>query len=305
MELRQLECFCAAADLENFSKAADRMHMTQPALSSSIQTLEKELDIQLFLRNGKRVRLSQQGKLLFAQAQRILKERDAFLVLCSSQKKSESIRLRAAVASDLLPEIIRGFRAKNPDIELFILQNDSASDPYDLCLDAVPVQKIGVNDTVLLREDIVLAVPPTHEWAQRSHIALEELSGKPIISLRTGQHLRDLEDSFFTSAKVQPHRFIECDSPATLRQLIRSGLGAALVPEISWSSIRNDGIRFIPISRPVCARCIVVRLERDDAAAKLLRSYLIEFFSGLQPTAGDEDGKRIMPDESPFPEDSV
>lgn len=278
MEFRQLECFCAAGELEHFSNAAERLHITQPALSGSIRSLEQELDVTLFIRDGKRVHLSSQGRALLPQAQRILAERDSFLVQAGHGQQTAVVRFAVTAASELLPGIINGFRRAHPGVELILLQTEQEADAADLYLEVTMEARYTSKETTLTGEEIMLAVPVTDKLSQQETISLQSLSDVPLISLRPGHHMRGLEDHYFRRAGITPHRTVECDSPATLRQLIRLGLGIAMVPSLSWRSAESPEVRFIPISWPQCRRFLSIRVERNDPAVFLLRDYLVQFF---------------------------
>lgn len=284
MEFSHLECFCAAGELEHFSKAAERLHMTQPALSASIRALERELDVQLFIREGKRVRLSSQGRVLLQQAQRILTERDSFLVQATRENRRAIVRFSATAASEMLPDIINGFRTEHPDIVLVLIQTEQDSGSADLYLEVTMEERHNENETTLMKENIMLAIPRSHPLFDRNDVSLKELTGVPIISLRPGQHMRGLEDYYFRRAGITPHRTVECDSPATLRRMISLGLGIAMVPARSWSSAESPDVRFVPISWPDCRRYLTVRVIHDDVPVLLLRDYLITYFRSLQNT---------------------
>lgn len=278
MEFSHLECFCAAGELEHFSKAAQRLHMTQPALSASIRALERELDVQLFIREGKRVHLSSQGRVLLQQAQRILAERDAFLVQANHGQNRAVVRFSATAASELLPGIINGFHTKYPDIELVLIQTEQENDPADLYLEVTMEERRNEKETTLMEESIRMAIPISNPLALRESVSLKELTNIPVISLRPGQHMRGLEDHYFRRAGITPHRTLECDSPATLRQMISLGLGVAMVPAKSWRSAESPDVRFVPISWPDCRRYLTVRVEHNDAPVLLLRDYLVAYF---------------------------
>lgn len=278
MEFRQLECFVTAGELEHFSNAAERLHITQPALSGSIRALEQELHIELFVRDGKRVHLSSQGRALLPFAQKVLSERDKFLVQAGRGQHTAVVRFAATAASELLPEIIGGFRREHPEIELILMQTEQEAGAADLFLEVTMEARHTVKETTLTSEDIMLAVPITDSRSSRDSISMLELKDASIISLRSGHHLRGLEDHYFRRAGITPHRTVECDNPETLRHLIRLGLGIAMVPALSWRSAESSEVRFIPISWPECRRYLSVRVERDDPAVLLLRDHMIRFF---------------------------
>ncbi len=282
MEFSHIECFCAAGELEHFSKAAQRLHMTQPALSASIRVLEAELGVKLFIREGKRVHLSSQGRVLLQHAQRILMERDSFLVQARRGHERSAVRFSATAASEMLPGVINGFHSMYPDIELVLIQTEQETDPADLYLEVTMDVRHNEKETTLMGEPIMLAIPASNPLFQHEAVSLSELTGVPLISLRHGQPMRKLEDYYFRCADVVPHRIIECDSPATLRQMISLGLGVAMVPAQSWSSAESPGVRFVPISSPSCRRYLTVRVEHNDTPVLLLRDYLITHFNEMQ-----------------------
>lgn len=282
MEFSHLECFCAAGELEHFSRAAERLHMTQPALSASIRALERELDMTLFVREGKRVHLSSQGRALLPQAQRILAERDTFLIQATREYRRAVVRFSATAASEFLPDIINGFRTQHPDIELVLIQTEQEAGTADLYLEVTMEARQNVNETTLMEEPIMLAIPRTNPLFLRESVSLKELTGVPVISLRHGAHMRGLEDYYFRRAGIVPHRTVECDSPATLRQMISLGLGVSVVPARSWRSAQAPDVRFVPISWPNCRRYLTVRVIHDDVPALLLRDYLVDYFHRLE-----------------------
>ena len=278
MEFRQLECFVSAGELENFSNAALRLHISQPALSGSIRALEQELDVLLFVREGKRVHLSSQGRALLPFAQRILADRDTFLLQAGHGQQTAVVRFVALAASEMLPGIISGFRKDHPGIEIILLQNQQEGDAGDLFLEVTMEARHTPKETTLASEEIKLAVPLSNPLSECDSISLQSLANESVISLRSGHHLRGLEDHYYRRAGISPHRTVECDSPATLRQLIRLGVGIAMVPALSWQSAASPEVRFIPISWPKCKRYLTARIERADPAVLLLRDYLVAYF---------------------------
>lgn len=278
MEFRQLECFVTAGELDNFSNAAARLHISQPALSGSIRSLEKELDVLLFVRDGKRVHLSSRGRALLPFARRILAERDSFMVQAGHGQQTAVVRFVALAASEMLPGIISGFRKEHPGVEIILLQNQQEADEGDLFLEVTMEARHTPKETTLASEEIKLAVPLSNPLSEQASISLQSLADESVISLRAGHHLRGLEDHYYRRAGISPHRTVECDNPATLRQLIRLGMGIALVPSLSWQSASSPDVRFIPISWPKCRRFLTARVERADPSVLLLRDYLVEFF---------------------------
>lgn len=266
MELRQLECFVRTAELGSFTKAAALLHISQPALSKSIRQLEEQLGVQLFDRNGKKVSLNKTGADVLAHGQVILRECQAVAALCGAVRESDrnSITLRMTAASEHLPGLLSGFRQIQPDISIVSLQaaDEMDRDEADILVYASRQAKASALDQTVLREPLALAVPKGHPLYQEEEVALSVLKEHGLLSLRPGNDMRMLEDYYFGLAGVSPHREVECDTPSTLRALVRDGFGIALVPTVSWQAVHSPGIKLIPIAGIDCVRYINISVPQ-------------------------------------------
>lgn len=281
MELRQLECFVRTAELGSFTKAAMLLHISQPALSKSIHLLEERLGVQLFDRNGKKVFLNHTGLSVLEHAQNILTEYQKIEALCGNIKdaKQKTITVRMMAASEHLPKLLSGFRKVRPDISIVSMQTSSGMDQHDtdILVYASRNPRTYALDRSVLCEPLALAVPKGHALYSNTQISFSELGEHPILSLKTGNDMRTLEDYYYSLAGISPHREVECDTPATLRSLITSGFGIALVPTITWHAVHIPGIKLLPITGMDCVRYINISVphpERLNVVVDALYRYM-------------------------------
>lgn len=259
MDFTQLVYFVEIARLQNVTKAAERLHVAQPALSQSLQKLEQELGTKLFDRIGKSIRLNEDGRIMFRYSEQILELYHNAREELADRLKSETgtIKLKFLCASDLIPDIISSFQAFYPGIGFKIVQSSELMD-YDFCITSTYNNVAPENGRLLHDEEILLAVPPGHRLARRKRCRLEDLKEDSFISLDAGKQLRRLTDTFCKAVSFRPNIVLECDNPALVRNLIAAELGVAFVPADTWEQIYNDRIGYLHIERPVCVRSIFI-----------------------------------------------
>jgi len=266
MELRQLECFMHAARYNNFSKAAEAMHMSQPALSSCIRLLEEELCVKLFDRKGKTVTLNQAGEYVLEHVDIIMNECANIAQICSEIATDESrkVTVLPVVTSWIVPYLFNEFAMLHPNIKLdVIIEQHNAkmvvnSKKADIIVMASINELSKENIRTVYKEEIMLAVPKEHRLAHKDEIDLVDLKPYSIISLTKDRPLRTIEDYFFSLAGFTPKRSIQCDSSLLMRNLVEDGYGPALIPARSWKDLKLVNSRLIHIRKPSCFRYISV-----------------------------------------------
>ncbi len=161
MDFTQLVYFVEIARLQNVTKAAERLHVAQPALSQSLQKLEQELGTKLFDRIGKSIRLNEDGRIMFRYSEQILELYHNAREELADRLKSETgtIKLKFLCASDLIPDIISSFQAFYPGIGFKIVQSSELMD-YDFCITSTYNNVAPENGRLLHDEEILRAVPP-------------------------------------------------------------------------------------------------------------------------------------------------
>ena len=287
MDLRVIEYFLAVAEEGNISHAAELLHISQPALSKNIALLEADLDVKLFDRRGKRFSLSPMGARVLEHARSILDHGQQIRLLSQEGKEQkEAITVRMMCGSGLFSRILAEFRAVHPEIPVHLLQRRGEMDQKDA--DILVFSGLREHpyhtDRSVLREEILLLVPPEHPLSRRSEVFLRDMGEYSFMSLREGNDMRKLEDHFFELAGIHPGREIECDTPATLRALLQKGFGIGLVPRKTWDVVSGTGNKLLPIRDVDCYRYINVRLPHPEQAGdrvQILFDFLVQFFPTL------------------------
>lgn len=243
MELRQLRYLVALADERHFTRAAEREHIAQPALSQQIRRLEDELGVKLVERTTRRVAMTQAGELLVGRARRVLAELEAAEAELASLAGVQTGRLSVGALHTMGPVdlslLLASFHRSHPGIELTVREQSSEElaemlrvDEIDLAFLSVTehIQSRGLTLAPLVSEEIVVVLPAAHPLAGRTSVRLAELAGEAFISFRRGSRLRELLDTAAADAGFEARITLESNESRRIRSLVASSLGVAILP---------------------------------------------------------------------------
>ncbi|MEV5027029.1 LysR family transcriptional regulator [Paenibacillus sp. LPE1-1-1.1] len=285
MDLLSLRYFQTVARLENMTKAAEMLHVSQPAISKLIGNLEKELKIKLFDRTGKYIRLNEYGKRFLAKVDLALQtlEDGKTELLDMAERPTGTVVIFIQVGSYLLPDMITLFRQLYPEAQFKLLQHEShpINPVFDLSISSSPFRIPGTESIPVLTEEIMLAVPSDHRLANRESIHLSELSEDSFISLKPGKQLRETTDSLCRAAGFTPRIIYECDEPSMVRSLVRSGLGVSFIPAVTWGGSQGSSVVLISIEEPVSTRTIEISWYTNrymTNVAHKFRAFIQDYF---------------------------
>lgn len=289
MDFVQLKYFHVLSELQHMTQAANVLHIAQPALSRSLRNLEQELKMPLFDRVGKHLYLNENGRILQQHTRVILHELEDAQKNLAKQKGliSQHVSISMFAGSKLLPDMIRGFKQRYPDISVKIIQQgspDEAIGKCDITIFSSITQPPGTHTTtVLMEEEICLALPVDNPLSRQESIRLTDVAHEPFICLHKGKGLRTVTDEYCRIAGFSPHIILESDSPGTVRELIALGVGLAFIPMVSWNGIEQDPhVKIVKISDPQCRRYVNMTWRNDEYASRaaiLMRRYLCDFFA--------------------------
>lgn len=283
MELRQLEVFVAVAEEGSFTRASDRLHIVQSAVSAGVRNLERELGATLFDRSTHKVALSDAGRALLPEARATLAAaaaaRDAVdevrggvrgtVVLGTMQAQG----MRAINVAQLLA----AFRSEHPEVEVQIRHGGGSAEmaaevrdgQIDLAFVALGEQAAmpGVELTTLAREAIVLAAASDHPLAGRTRVALARLSAETMIDFPEAWGIRIANDRAFARAGVTRTVTYVVNDTASVIDFIRHGLALGLLPPSMLDDA--EGIALVPISgrSPEFVTAIATPSSRRPSAA--------------------------------------
>lgn len=242
--LRQLEYFVAVAELLSFRKAAERVHVSQPALSAQIAQLEEQLGVTLFERDRRKVMLTDAGKALLPRARTVLADMQRLVDAAAGHDDPLRGVLRLGViptvAPYLLPSVLPRLRRAHPQLRLYLREDltdrllaDLAAGQLDLLLLACEADLGEVETLPLFTDRFLLALPKGHRLLRERVIDQRELEGEQVLLLEDGHCLRDqVLDVCHTRGARELDDF-RASSLGTLVQMVGSGLGITLVPDLA------------------------------------------------------------------------
>jgi DNA-binding transcriptional LysR family regulator len=242
MELRQLEYFVAVAEEANFTRAAERIHVAQPAVSAQIQRLERELGQPLLDRSRRTVRLTAAGEVALPYARAALAAVANIHVAVEelTQLVRGDVTIGTVTSHSVdIPSLLADFHDEHPNVEI-TLSTDSSDALIEKVrtgqLDAAIVavgpdeRPEGLDVEVVTDEAIQAAVSRTDELASRKTIRLRDLADRQLIALPVGAGIRHQFDMACSRAGVTPRIAFEASTPLALADLAERGLGVAIVP---------------------------------------------------------------------------
>jgi len=253
MEIRQLRAFIAIAELGTFTAGAQRVHVTQAAISMQIRQLENELGAKLFIRAPRRVMLTEAGEQLLQRARQILRDHDAAVDEIAELAGAERGRLRvgsasAMVTTDVLPKLLKEVRKQHAGAEVTVASGTSEAlvqqilaGELDVAFVSLPVEARGINTERLSQDQLVAVASPRHRLAKQRTISAYTLAGEKLILGERGGNTRRLIDQFFAQAGVTLHVSMELSRQAAIRRMVEEDMGGGIVPLQTVSDAVDKG----------------------------------------------------------------
>lgn len=296
--IRQLECLVATAKHLNFRAAARECHISQPALSGQIARLEAELGVSLFERSRRRVLLTPVGEALVERAKRLLANLDDLAAVARVHAAPLGGQLRLGViptiAPFMMPAALPLIRQVCPELEILIREEQTARSlelldegKLDAVLLALEAELGHVQTRPLFRDAFVFAAAAGHPLAQKKAVKASELEGERVLLLEDGHCLKDQAWAICEGQRVKDYVDFRATSLGTLAQMVSSGAGITLLPELSVPTVgRLPGIVLRPFAKPVPYRTIGLAW-RATSPRQALFSTLAGALSQLGPTAAE------------------
>lgn len=286
MELRHIRYFVAVAEARSFSRAAEALQVAQSPLSQQIRKLERELDVRLFERTTRSVRLTHAGTVFYDRARRLLEGSVEAAEAAQRAARGELGRLAVGFSGsatyELLPAIARAYHERNPDVALELHGEMLTPAQVDGLLEerlAVgvlrpPVHAEGLVVETVRREPLVALLPTQHPAAGARQIELASLRDEPFLGYPSGPSsaMHGLVLQACRQAGFVPRVRQEAAETATLVALVAAGLGVALVPA-SVRHLRIDGVAYQPLAPPVTEVSLAFAY-REGEVGPLVRGFL-------------------------------
>ncbi len=263
INLNQLRVFYHAAKHQNFTRASEELHITQPGVTSQARLFEGTCNLVLFKKKGRRVFLTDEGKVLYEYARKIFeieKElEDAVEELRALKRGMLRLGTTKAYAHYFMPALITGYHQEYPNIRI-ILDEGSSRDMIrsllefknEIAVIAKAEDHPDVAFTPFSQEELVLIVPPDHPWTRRRSVRIEELAPEPIIMKDTGSGTRRVINDLFARNGYEPNVLMETSNTEFIKDLVHRGEAVSFLVHESVvlelragriGSVRLEGIR--------------------------------------------------------------
>ena len=271
MELRQLRYLVALAEELNFTRAAEREHVAQPALSQQIRRLEEEVGLALVERTTRHVALTDAGEVLVVRARHVLAELEAAGTELQALRGMDTghvtigsmhtmgpidLSLPLALFHDLHPGVGLTVREQSSEEMAEMLRIDELDLAFLSVTERVEAHGLGLHQ--LVSEELVVLLPLVHPLSGRPEVRMAELADEQFISFRAGARLRELLFAAGREAGFEPRVTLESNESQRIRRLVARGLGVAILP-------RSDAER--PGTEVAVARLVAPSLRRDITLA--------------------------------------
>ncbi|WP_066713689.1 selenium metabolism-associated LysR family transcriptional regulator [Clostridium sp. Marseille-P299] len=254
MDFRQLEAFIAVVDLKSFSKAAEKLYLTQPTVSAHIRTLEKELGTTLIARTTKLFQMTYEGERFYRYAKRLVELKDAALQDINMESK-KIIRLGASTipSTYLLPQLLPAFRKKQPNVYFDVRQGDSSFVEERILDGTLDIGLIGTmprssecHFEVFCQDELVIATPATSYYIRlkTQKATIHELLKEPIIMRERGsgtqkEAYRYLDQINVSTESLNVVTYI--NDPESIKGLIVNGMGISMISGFAVKDLEERG----------------------------------------------------------------
>lgn len=293
MEFRQLESFCAVVRYQSFTKAAEKLYISQPTISTHIRMLEQEFNSRLIIRTTKNIEITPHGKELFACAQKIFTLKNDLIQKWSEENK-KIIRIGASTipADYILPEVLPLFCQKYPDIQLHIHQNDSGNILQSILNGKFTIGMVGMKifekelDFVpFFHDEIVMITPKQEKFLHFAQKAFNQddlislLKKETIILREQGSGSKKRLESYFEQINLS-EKFLNIiarlNDQESIKKLVASGLGISF---ISAKAITDaDNLLTIKLPENNLTRSLYFAYHKDY----ILKEHILSFIKFVQ-----------------------
>lgn len=283
MELRHLRYFLAVAEREHFTRASESLHVSQPTLSLQIKQLEEELGTPFFDRVGKRVRLTDAGRVFREHARRALREMEdaqiAINELEGLMRGAVTVGVVQTVNAYLVPQIVTRLSAEWPAVQIKIeelangkIEEGLVEGRVNVGVGFIPTTAAEIVAEPLFDEALVLIVSDNHKFANRSHVPVRELHGEPLVLLSQNFCTRRLTDVSLAEGGACPRIAVEMNSIEGILATVRAGGAATVLPSLAVGR-GLPGVRAITLTKPTPRRTVGMLWHRDGYRTAAARAF--------------------------------
>jgi DNA-binding transcriptional LysR family regulator len=291
LNLRHLEAFAAISAAGNFTRAAQALHISQPALTVQIRQLEQTLGVRLLDRNTRSVKLTRIGQQLTPVVERLLRELETVVLnareLAAGHRGLVSVAALPSVCSTILPRIVAGFRKQYPGISVALKDAVAQrvlemvkSEDVDLGVGSFAEADPAIETTPLFTDRMRIVFPRGSPLERKRSLRLKHLAGAPLILMDRQSSLRALVDRAFESTGGVPSPAYEVTYMSTAVGLVKAGLGVAFLPSSALEVSELSGLRSRVLSEAGLSRRIVAARRSGSSLSPAAAAFLKALVAG-------------------------
>src|SRR5262245_61056725 len=286
VDLAQLEIFLSIADEKSFSRAAEKMLRTQPALSIAIKRLEEELGETLFDRSSKSGTMTEAGKILYSYAQKMINLRDeakdSISELRGMFRGRLTIGANESTSLYVLPSLLLEYRKRHPQIKIEVSRNVSEKIPLEVVernLDFGFLSYDPMNPALqsieVHRDELTLVVPPGHQFVGRKQVTVKELGEEQFVAHNVKTPSRSRIFDLFAQHRTPLNICIELATLETIKEFVRRNAGIAILPKLSvQGDIESGRLIEVPVKGMKIEKILRLIYRRETSLSHAAKSFL-------------------------------
>ena len=282
--LRQIQGFLAVAEFGSFTRAAERLHIAQPALSQHVRELESELGIKVFDRTTRRVELTEAGREFRNAAAKIVGDlanaaRNAH-ELAERKRGKVTVAAPPLLSAGVLPRAIAEFRTEYPGIQVNVVEARAdeivehvRSGNADCGFGTFRSGEDGIDATLLTRDSLAVFCAPSSALADKKRISWRDLANFPLVTLTRDSGIRSLVEFGFETAQMALNPAYEVSYVTTALAMVEADLGIAILPTYAWIAADKTAVMAISLIKPVITRDVVLITRAGRSQSPALASF--------------------------------
>ena len=285
---RRLQVFYTVAKQLSFTRAADQLFMTQPAVTFQIKQLEEHFNARLFERSHGKIALTPAGRLVMDYAERILGLSEEMETRVAELTGAMGGRLllgaSTTIAEFILPRILGEFTVQHPQVHTHLtvgnsemIENRVADHTLDVGLIESPSHLPSLSTSVCCEDELVVVCAPTHKFAKVASVRPQELVGERFVSRELGSGTREFMDQYLRDCKVAPEDLdmvMELGSPETIKGVVETGLGVSIMSRSRVAKERKLGTLAAVALEPRLIRTFSFVHPKEKFRSKLLTTFI-------------------------------
>jgi DNA-binding transcriptional LysR family regulator len=285
MDFDQLRTFLQVARHKSFSRAGEKLSLTQPAISAQIRSLETEVGAQLFDRSGGKVTFTAAGRLFEPFAEHCLECHQHILMAVGEMQRTPrgevSISANESTCLYVLPQVFSQFKQLYSRVALNIIRADRSrtldavlNREVDFGVVALPVKDSRLNTEWIHKDELVLVAAPAHALARAGKLRMEDVARHPLLLPKQGRQ-REQIDLLFSLRELKPNIGMELDSSELLKRFVAAGMGIGFAPQFTVASDEEAGLlKILPIEGVRLVRELALVFRKDKSLSRAAQSFI-------------------------------